>query len=105
MSLGVITFNCENGVSLAVMTPEEDARPRPQLVGVVRSSQNELSGSPSISSSEVGRGELPPFRSGCPAGIMKGLENVMPLGKTASVFNGEPAGITCCRTPKRVDSR
>jgi len=102
MSLGVITPNCENGVSLAVMTPEEGARPGSQLVGVVWSSQNELSRSPpSISSFEVGRGEPPLFHSGCPAGIMKELENVMPLGKIASVFNGEPAGMTLLLYAKR----
>ena len=77
VSLGVTTPNGENGVSLAVMTPEEGSRPGSQLVGVVWSSQNELSRSPSISS-ESGRGEPPPLRSGCPVGIMKGLENVMP---------------------------
>lgn len=102
MSLGVVTPNCENGVSLAVMTPEEGARPGLQLVGVVWSSQNELSRSPPlISSSEVGRGEPPLFCSGCPAGIMKEMENVIPLGKIASVFNGEPAGMTLLLYAKR----
>lgn len=75
VSLGVITPNCENGVSPAVVTPEEGVRPGSQLVGVVWSLQNGLSRSPPlISSSEVGRGEPPLFRSGCSAGIMKELE-------------------------------
>ena len=62
VSLGVMAPDCENGVSLAVMTPEEDARLGLQPVRVVWSSQNGLSGSPPslIPSSEVGHGESPP---------------------------------------------
>ena len=59
---------------------------------MVWGSQNELSKSPPlISSSKVDRGEPPLFRSGCPAGIMKELENVMPLDKITSVFSGRDA--------------
>ena len=102
VSLGVITPNCENVVSLAVITPEEGAQPGSQLVVVVWCLRNGLSRSPPlISSSKVGRGEPPLFRSGCPAGIMKELEYVMPLGKIASVFNGEPAGMTLLLYAKR----
>lgn len=72
------------------MTPEEDARPGLQPVGVDWSSQNGLSGSPpsSIPSSEVGRGESPPDipeglfplgQQGSGQGFVVGLGGLLPM--------------------------
>ena len=104
VSLGVMAPDCENGVSLAVMMPEEDARPGSQPAGVVWSLRNELSGSPpSISSSEVGRGESPPDvpeglfplgQQGSGQGFVVGLGGLLPMviRRTLSPGGGPDGG-------------
>jgi hypothetical protein len=101
VSPGVMAPDCENGVWLAVMTPEKCAARVTASRVVVWTSQNELSKSPPlISSSEVGRGE-PRYFVVAVRWDYERIGKRHPLGNITSVFNGEPAGMTLLSYAKR----